>query len=59
MLTRSLSKTRANKRTIYRSRVKSSHCRKKGRATCRRTSGCKFASGTKRKFCRKNKNTHA
>ena len=41
----------------YRSRVKNSKCRKLGRATCRRTAGCKQANGTKRRFCRKGKNT--
>ena len=40
----------------YRKRVKKSYCRGLGRATCRRTSGCKQATGTKRKFCRKSKN---
>ena len=48
------SKTRRLK--TYRSRVKSSHCRKLGRATCRRTKGCKRASGKKRAFCRKSRN---
>lgn len=58
-ITRSKSRTRSHKRSIYRSRVKSSPCRKLGRATCRRKSGCKRASGTKRSFCRKSKNRHA
>jgi hypothetical protein len=37
---------------VYRSRVKRSRCRGLKRATCRRTPGCKRASGTKRSFCR-------
>jgi len=59
MRTRSVAKTRASKRKIYRARVKSSKCRKLGRATCRRTSGCKNANGSKRRFCRKTKNTRS
>ena len=59
MKTRSATRSRASKRKIYRARVKSSRCRKLGRATCRRTSGCKNATGTKRRFCRKSKNTRA
>ena len=51
------SMTRARK-AAYRKSLKSSRCRKLGRATCRRTSGCKRANGTKRSFCRKSKNTH-
>ena len=46
----------ASARRSYRRRVKSSHCRRKGAATCRRTSGCKYTSGRKRRFCRKSKN---
>jgi hypothetical protein len=45
------------RKKTYRSRVKSSVCRKLGRATCRRTSECKQASGPKRTYCRKKKNT--
>jgi hypothetical protein len=55
--TRGMTKTRSSKRSIYRTRVKNSRCRKLGPATCRRTSGCKRANGTKRKFCRKTKNS--
>ena len=49
---RSLSRKRS-----YARRVRRSHCRGKGPAVCRGTSGCKYASGKKRTFCRKNKNT--
>jgi hypothetical protein len=56
--TRSMRKNRTNKRKIYRLRVRKSACRKLGRATCRRKSGCKMANGTKRRYCRKNKNNH-
>jgi hypothetical protein len=44
------------KRKMYRSRVKKSACRGKGPATCRRTKGCKRATGTKRSYCRKSSN---
>ena len=44
-------------RRSYRRRVRSSHCRSKGPAACRGTKGCKYASGRKRTFCRKGKNT--
>ena len=46
------------RRTMYRNRVKRSHCRGKGSAVCRRTKGCKTANGSKRRFCRKLKNRH-
>ena len=29
-------------------------CKKKNETKCKRVRGCKFASGSKRKFCRKN-----
>ena len=45
-----------SRRRSYARRVKASHCRGKGPATCRRTSGCKTASGKSRKFCRKSRN---
>ena len=54
-------KTRAQKKSIqrsYRRHSKSSKCKGKGPATCRRTPGCKVASGQKRRFCRTKKNTH-
>ena len=57
-VTRSASSARRSRCKIYRSRVKRSHCRGLGRATCRRTSGCKRANGTKRSFYRKNRNRH-
>lgn len=42
-------------RKAYRNRLKRSLCRKgkKDSVKCRRIRGCKSASGTKRKFCRK------
>ena len=42
-------------RKLYRNRVKRSLCRKgkKNSEKCKRLRGCKTASGTKRKFCRK------
>lgn len=58
--TRSMSmrkKSAASKKRSYARAVRKSHCRNKGRATCRRTSGCKYTNGKKRTFCRKSKNT--
>lgn len=55
--TRSMRKLSASKNRSYARRVRKSPCRGKGRATCRRTSGCKYSSGKKRSFCRKSKNT--
>jgi hypothetical protein len=55
--TRSMRKLSASKKRSYARRVRKSPCRGKGRATCRRTSGCKYSSGKKRSFCRKSKNT--
>jgi len=46
------------RKSEYRKRVKRSHCRGKGRAVCRRTKGCKHASGRTRSFCRKCRNRH-
>ena len=45
----------STKKKLYRSRVKRSVCRKgkKNSEKCKRLRGCKTASGTKRKFCRK------
>jgi hypothetical protein len=54
-------RTRGNRRRAHSSYVrhrKSSHCHKKGRATCRTTAGCKYTTG-KREYCRKSRNTHA
>jgi hypothetical protein len=50
-------RSKSSRVKTYRSRVKTSKCRKLGRATCRRTAGCKQANGSKRRFCRKGKNT--
>lgn len=41
------------KRKIYRARIKKSLCRGKTAKKCKKVKGCKHASGTKRKFCRK------
>ena len=45
----------ANKRA--RTSVKRSRCRGSGPAVCRSKPNCKYASGKKRNFCRKVKNT--
>ena len=55
-ITRNTRSFTARKRT-YRLRVKNSKCRSLGPATCRRKAECKRATGTKRAFCRKRKNT--
>ena len=41
----------------YRRRVKTSVCRGLKRRTCKGKMGCKYVSGSKRKFCRKSGNT--
>jgi len=50
---------RTTKRRTSSKRVRkgSSHCSGIGRATCRRTAGCKYANGMKRTFCRTSKNS--
>ncbi len=50
---------RRTKRSIYRSRVKSSHCRGQTRK-CIKRNGCKrTASGRRRSYCRKSRNRRA
>ena len=44
-------------RRSYRRRVRGSHCRGAGPASCRGRAGCKYASGKKRSYCRKTRNT--
>ena len=45
------------RRRAYRSTLKTSKCRRvKGMTKCKKFRGCKYASGTKRKFCRRSKN---
>lgn len=56
-MTRSKSRT---KKAIYRSRVKSSHCRGQSFTKCRLRNGCKRTkSGTRKSYCRKTTNRHA
>ena len=55
--TRSMRKHSASRKRSYARRVRKSPCRGKGRATCRRVSGCKYNKGKKRTFCRKSKNS--
>ena len=53
-------KTRGRKHSAlrsYRRRVRASKCRGAGPAVCRGRVGCKYASGRKRSFCRKSRNT--
>ncbi len=50
-------KTRSMTRRAKASRKHKSHCAGvKRSAVCKRTEGCKYASGTKRRFCRTAKN---
>lgn len=51
------SSLRRSNRKRYRRRTMKSHCRKKPASICKRTKGCKQATGKKRKFCRKTMNT--
>ena len=44
-------------RRSYRRRVRTSQCRGAGPAACRGRKGCKYASGRKRSYCRRTKNT--
>lgn len=56
--TRAMKTASLSRRRSYRRRVKSSECRKKTKRACNRTKKkCKYTSGSKRKYCRKAKNT--
>ena len=61
MRTRRMRKVSAAKRRTYRKRVKSSVCRRAGRARCTRTRSlskrCKIARGKKGTYCRKRRNS--
>ena len=55
--TRSMRRT---KKQIYRSRIKTSQCRRKSFTKCRLRNGCKYTRKGKRSaYCRKSKNIHA
>jgi hypothetical protein len=58
-----MAKTRSMRRTkkqIYRSRVKTSHCRGKSFDKCRLKNGCKRTmAGKRRSYCRKRTNRNA
>lgn len=49
----------ASRKKLYLARLKKSVCRKgkKNSVKCNNLRGCKTASGTKRRFCRKKHNT--
>ncbi len=47
----------ASRRRSYARHLKASPCRGKKRATCRRSPGCTYANGMKKKFCRKSNNS--
>lgn len=57
-MARSLKKTAsASRRRAYAKRRRSSHCTSKKRgAACKRTTGCRWAKGKKRSFCRRGSN---
>ena len=55
---KSVSRKRSMRRS-YRRHMKKSGCKGKGPAVCRATSGCKYASGKRRSFCRKSKVTRS
>ena len=57
--TRSMAANKTSKRKLYRQRLKSSPCRKLITAKCRHKTGCKYAMGRKRSFCRRSKNTRS
>lgn len=46
----------ASRRRAYAKNRKSSKCRSKKVGPCKRSKSCKWAKGTKRAFCRRNKN---
>ena len=55
--TRSKTSKKTSKKSVYRSRVKSSQCRGKSFTKCRRRNGCKVTlKGKRRSYCRKYKN---
>ena len=56
-MSKSMHRKKTCKRVIYRLRVKKSSCRKRLIANCAKTKSCRLVTGTKRKYCRKNKNT--
>ena len=51
-----LSKVKRSSRSAAKKKT-SSNCRSKPVVTCRKTKGCKYVRGEKRKYCRKSKNT--
>ena len=58
--TRSKTAKLRSRKQIYRSRVKNSPCRGKMSRTCRKKYGCKKTkAGTRKSYCRKNKNRSA
>jgi len=58
--TRSKTRKMRSKKQVYRSRVKTSPCRGQSSSGCREKYGCKKTkSGTRKSYCRKNKNRSA
>ena len=54
-----MSKTKSLRRS-YKKRSRMSTCKNiKRSAVCKRRPGCTYARGTKRRYCRKSKNTHS
>lgn len=57
--TRSRSKKLRTRKQVYRSRIKHSPCRGQTINACKPQYGCKKTkSGTRKSYCRKNKNRH-
>ena len=46
----------APNRSIYRQRVKMSHCRRVKKTQCLKKRSCKYTNGSSRKYCRKRRN---
>lgn len=58
-MTRSKTRHNRTKKQIYRKRVKNSKCRGIRARSCNKKASCKYASGSKRRFCRKKSNRSA
>lgn len=56
VVTRTRNRRLAPNRSIYRQRVKLSHCRKVKRTQCLKKRSCKYTNGSSRKYCRKRRN---
>ena len=55
---RVIPKTLAQRKKIYRSRIRRSRCRKLGQSVCSKRIKCKMANGKTKRYCRKLRNRH-